>query len=106
MLQYALEQAPVEQRIAQQSAAQKLPLPPKIANAPQLAQGLEFYYHAFMDLHTCRSSGMDIGPVAWRDIDAYAIRFDLHDEQAEDLFAHIRAMDNAYLAWARKPAKK
>jgi hypothetical protein len=40
-----------------------LPLPGKIANAPDLEFGLEIFLAAFHDLESERVVGMDIGPI-------------------------------------------
>ena len=100
-----MTQGPVEQTIIRQCVTTGRALPTKIANAPELLPGLELYFVAFQDLHTCRSAGFDVGPIAWLDIDRYADQGGLDEDQRQDLHHHVRAMDNAYLAWARQQAK-
>lgn len=80
---------------------ERLPLPARIQNAPSLELGLELYYGAFLDLHTCRPLGLDEGPIRWIDIHDYADRLELSEDQRDDLHYHVRAMDNAYLDWRR-----
>jgi hypothetical protein len=104
-LLYTLEQGSVEQMIIQQCMREKLPLPDRIENAPQLTLGLELYYGAFFDLHTCRPLGMAEGAIRWMDIHDYCDRLELSLEQREDMHHHIRVMDNAYLEWRGKKAK-
>lgn len=76
----------------------KMPLPDKIANAPELFLGLELYYKAFLDLTTCRGQGYGTeGPIGWLVIKEYADAHGLSIEQRDDLFYHIQHMDAAYL---------
>jgi hypothetical protein len=77
--------------------AEGLPLPKRIANAPQLAQGLELYYEAFWELSSARAVGFGVGPIPWGVVDSYATRYAFDDEQREDLTYYVRAMDNAYI---------
>jgi hypothetical protein len=83
-----------------------MPLPEKIANAPELAPGLDLFYVAFLELATCRTSGWGEGPIPWTAIDRYAEANAFEGEQREDLFHHVRAMDQGYLAWARARESK
>lgn len=64
--------------------------------------GLELYYSAFFELHTCRSVGMSEQAISWLSIQNYCDRLKLSDEQREDMVYHIMNMDNAYLAWRLK----
>jgi hypothetical protein len=102
-----LEQAPVEQRIIQQCTREGLPLPKKIANAPQLGLGLELYYDAFLELNSCRASGWGLMPIPWSAIRDYAETFDLDEEQFEDLYYYVRVMDTEFMKWhATHPGTK
>jgi hypothetical protein len=83
-----------------------MPLPKAIANAPELWQGLELFYTAFMDLTTCRPLGMSEGPIPWTAIAEYCDRYDIADEQREDLFYFLREMDTAYLKARVEQSKK
>lgn len=74
-----------------------LPLPPKIANAPQLQMGLELYYDAFWELSTCRPTGWGLGPIPWHAMHEYAVAFGFDSEQRDWLFYLIRELDQAYL---------
>lgn len=96
-LLYTLEMGSVERRIVQESYARRQPLPPRIANAPQLAIGLELYYLAYMEISTCRSVGMTAGPIPWTSVQDYATAFDFDEEQTENLHVYVRAMDKAFL---------
>ena len=77
-----------------------LPLPQRIQNSPELEMGLDLFYSAFFDLHTCRPIGMGQGSIRWTDIDEYCNRLELVGDQREDMHYHIRVMDNAFLEWS------
>lgn len=106
-----MEQGATEKFIIQQCVQQKLPLPARIANAPELMLGSEFYFLAFLELTTCRNSAD--GVVSWLAIKAWADEYEISGEQREDLFHHVQAMDAAYMkhradklqAKARSPDK-
>jgi hypothetical protein len=74
-----------------------MPLPDKIKNAPALHMGLELYYHGFLDLNSCRSTGWSAGPIPWTAIGDYMDDLGLEDEDRQDFEYMIRAMDRAYL---------
>lgn len=95
-----------EARILKECYAWRRPVPDKIQNAPDLLMGLEFYFQAFIDLTTCRSSGWSPGPIPWGDIEAYAIALGLDEEEADTLHYHMSKMDNAYLARIEQKNKK
>jgi len=92
-----LEQGPTEQRIIKQCMRARKPFPKSIQNAPRLFMGLELYWDAFWDLSTCRPAGMGAGPIPWSVIRDYAVTFELDQDQEEELYHHIRVMDNAFL---------
>ena len=87
----------MEQRIIQQCLRSRRALPKKIENAPSLMMGLELYWDAFLDLSTCRPTGMGMGPIPWSAIRDYAVTFDFDEDQHEDLYHFIRVMDNAFI---------
>lgn len=95
-----MEQGPVEQKIILQAQRNRVALPDKIANAPELYSWLEWYYSAFLDLTSCRSNGFDEGSIPWTAIDAYARRYDITDEDEFYFFCGlIREVDSAYIKW-------
>ncbi len=73
------------------------PLPPAILNAPDLQDGNRFWYNAFLDLSTDRPCGFGEGPIPWSSIERYADRWELDEDDREELHQHMRAMDKAYL---------
>lgn len=102
-----MEQGPTEKFIIQQCVQQRLPLPEKIANAPELLLGLDFYYLAFMDLTSCRGTGyMTEGPISWLSIKQWADEHQVEGEQREDLFYHVQSLDAVYLDFKAKKLKK
>lgn len=72
------------------------PLPDRIANAPELYEGLQLYLQAFFDLDSERSHGMGITMIPWQSINYYAMAYEFTDDQKEDLMYFIRKMDVAH----------
>lgn len=110
---YELEQSKTEELILKQVMRDKLPMPKKIAEAPQLRFGLEIYYAAFMDLTMSRSTtGFGVGSIPWHVINEYAKVYEYDEEQREDLHFYLGRMDTAFQEHMEKknknsaPAKK
>lgn len=80
---------------------ERLPLPNKIQNAPELFLGLELYYGAYLDLYTCRT-GFGDGPISWQSVEEYAYYNEYTLEQKEDLHYFVNKMDEGYLKWSEK----
>lgn len=57
--------------------------------------GLELFFEAFMELHTCRG-GMNDGPIPWTAVDQYCTRHGFSDDLYEDVLYHVRAVDDAW----------
>lgn len=99
-----MKQGPTEKAIIEQAVRGRKKLPDAIANAPDLFPGIELYYVAFMDLSSSRTLGATEGPIAWSVIDYYCRSMQFSDEQKDDTFYYIGAMDKAYLEYrAKKP---
>lgn len=96
-----MEQGPVEQKIIKDCVRYGMPLPDKIANAPHLQLGLEFYYHAFINLNTERRFGQVEGPIPWSAIENYGMRRQLDEEELVDLHFYVSTMDSAYLEYRK-----
>lgn len=97
----------MEKKILEQCYRERLPIPDKIANAPDLYLGLDLYYSAFLDLSTCRSRGFgELGEIPWTATLRWAEVHELDEEQRDSLFHHIRAMDDVYLKFQAKKAKE
>ena len=103
---YALEQGPTERKIIEQSVRQRLPLPDRILNAPELGLGLELFYNAFNDLTPCRAIGFGEGPIPWLAIDDYCRRQGITGVQREDLLYHVQQLDTVYLEYRAKQVSK
>lgn len=95
-----------ERRILVQCLRERLPLPQKIQNAPELKLGLELYFGAFFDLNTCRPIGWSIAPIPWSSINDYARTFEFDELQTEDLFFYISHMDIAFINFHRSKTEK
>lgn len=83
-----------------------MPIPAKIANAPELLPGLEIYMAAFHDLESERIQGIDLGPIPRSAIVSYARELDMGEEDFEDLYHHVRSLDIFFLKWQAKKANK
>ena len=86
--------------VQKQVEDQQLPYerwPKFLKERPVLWPGLEIYYNAFMDLSTCRSVGMGVGPIPITAIYEYCDRQRFDEDICESLLVHTRAMDSAYL---------
>lgn len=88
----------IEGQLIKQAKATRQPIPARVANAPALLQGLEFYYTAFLELSTCRSQG----PIPWDKIVKYAEVHDLDQDDLQDMIFFLRSMDKVYLAHQKK----
>lgn len=78
-----------------------MPVPDRIANAPELDMGLGLYYQGFLDLTSCRQVGMGLGPISSLAVFDYCWRNDIAGEQLEDFLWLIPRLDAKYLEWAR-----
>lgn len=83
-----------------------LPLPTKIANAPELQMGLELYYDAFWELDTCRPAVFGLGRIPWLAVREYSVAFEFDTEQSDWLYHLIRVLDGVYLKHHAPKIKK
>lgn len=82
-------------------------MPEAIANAPELLEGLSFFYAAFWDVNTCRSLGFGAeGPIPWTAVRQWAEEHELEGDQRKDLFVYLEKMDGAYLKFVADRAAK
>jgi len=98
-----LELGPIEQNIAKQAMRAGLPIPERIANAPELKEGLQLYLQAFFDLDSERSHALAPTAIPFTSVATYARAFSFDEEQTEDLLFFIRRMDTEHL---KRLAKK
>lgn len=71
--------------------------PDKFNESPDLRYGLELYYNAWFELDTERSHGSGWTFIPWSSVVRYIEFYELNEDQAERMFAHIKAMDNAHI---------
>ena len=81
-------------------------LPDWYLNSPELKSGDTFYLKAFRDLGTCRSIGMDLGPIPWFHMVHYAELNELEYDITLAFVEIIRVMDDAYLNWIGEQREK
>jgi hypothetical protein len=96
-LLYWIEQGPVQQSVSNSSKRLRGKVPDKFLNEPEVRFGLELYYDAFWELDRDRSHGSGYTHIPWSSIIRYIEVYDLDEDQAERLQAHLKAMDNAYI---------
>jgi hypothetical protein len=92
----------VEQRMIRECYLRKRELPDRIKNAPDLFMGLELTFNAFLELNTTRNTGWSAGPIPSWCIAELADRFDLEEEESEDLHYLIRLMDQEFLKYVNR----
>jgi hypothetical protein len=93
---------PIEKRILADSERNKMPVPKRIQEAPDLVRGLELYYTGFCELVDSRTIGMAPGPIPWYAVQQYCAMNDLTEEQTFRMHHHIRKMDAAFLEFKTK----
>lgn len=79
--------------------------PPALKRKPVIF-GLEWIWEAFWRLSTCRSFGMDLGPIPWSDIYQYASHMGLDRDMKEYFGFCIMSMDKDFLDWKEKHKPK
>lgn len=84
---------------------QNLPIPEKLANAPRLTPGLEFYYSAFLNLSSERQVGFSEGRIPWSKVKDYCDRLKMSLDDFERTWAIIAHMDAAYLKYRGEKSK-
>ena len=77
------------------------PLPEPIQNAPEIPLGLGMFYAAFQELSSERTEG----PIPGTAIRSYCRDEEITGELADDLFYHVRNLDNALLEFRAKKAE-
>ena len=102
---FSLEQGPHVEAIVEMSMRQGTPLPKKIANAPELLYGLEFYMTAFYRLSSGRNSGWGVGKISWLQVEEYCDRMEVYGSQRDIMHYHIQNLDQVYLEFQAKKEK-
>ena len=83
-----------------------LKLPDWYQNCPEVTEIDEFFLRAFWDLSTCRSVGMSVGPIPWRDMSEYARVEGLDPDVRAAFIQVLRQLDVKYLDWHRAQEEK
>lgn len=95
-----------DKRDVKLAKVQKLPIPDRIVNRPRLSPGLEFYYHAYIDLATCRG-GMGDGFIPWNILEEWCDRNHIFDIAERTRIKEIvRAMDLEYIKYREAETAK
>lgn len=68
-------------------------------NPPEIEPDGAWILRAFWDLSSERPIGFSLGPIPWSSVVRYGARAGLDREASDVLWAHVRALDSAYLAW-------
>ena len=98
-----MDQGQNEEWIAEQCYRQKLDLPEKILNAPELRLGLEMYWDAYGDLSSDRPASFGgVLPIPYMRIVEYARMQEFSTDQTEDILYLVRKMDDAFRKWHEK----
>lgn len=103
MLEYESKLAPHEQVIIRNCLRANKPLPAKIANAPIIEEGTEFYYIAYLDLSTTRH--YELGPIPFNQVALYGNIYGLEVDEIDFLWQVIRDVDSWALAEVIKEIK-
>lgn len=74
-----------------------MPLPKWLQEKPEIPFGLSYYYRAFVDLGTCRQSGLSEGRISWLAVNEYANRHRLTDPEFDELWEIVSRLDTVYI---------
>lgn len=81
-------------------------LPPAIANAPTLDDGLEIFYAAFLELESTRQIGMAMGPIPRWAITIYCSEYGFDADLRQDMYDLVGLLDRTYMEHANKESKR
>ena len=82
-------------------------IPETVADKPEVRTDLIFYWEAYLDLSQDRTIGFSLGPIPWRAINDWAIRYSITDpEEFQILKELIWKIDTAYLKYQEDNRKK
>lgn len=95
-----------EERIVLQATQDNMPIPDRILNAPDLAQGNDLFLDGFLELDTCRQIGMGKGPIPFLAIVQYCSFFGFDEDLAQEFNLVIRMVDNQLMSYEAEQAEK
>lgn len=73
-------------------------VPPQFEDPPTALEGQDFFLKIWYELNSCRQLGMGApGSIPWTAINDWCHINRIDDDQREDVFYMVRALDNAYL---------
>lgn len=100
----------VPDSIVNQAISRNLPIPDKtikdLTDSPEVRIDLQFFFNAFMELNTCRSIGMNEGPIPWTAMITYCEVLEIDRDERERFIYLVRKMDEAYLSYRADEMKK
>lgn len=86
---------------------QNMPIPDKIANAPELQPGLQLYLDCFNDLNHSRFNAPGyVGHIHYNLVDLWCENNGVWGEQKQDVIEIIAKMDRVYVDWQLAAMKK
>lgn len=97
---------PIEKDLAIKTRREGEPLPERIAKAPRLYMGLEFYLDAFHDLDGERNHAFGYQRIPRSHIVDYAVEKGLSREGMADLIFLIRRIDEAHIERLKELEKR
>lgn len=69
---------------------------PALDNRPSIT-GFEWLWEAFLELNTCRETGMGIGSIPWTASQNYAEALRMNDEEAWLMHKVVRHLDGLFV---------
>lgn len=82
-----------------------MPVPDRIANAPELFLGLALFYLGFLALTSTRQLGLAQGPIPYMAMMDYCLAHGIEGEQQEDFIWLVARLDLKYLEWSARRGK-
>ena len=101
-----MEQGKSDEKIREQAKLTGAKRPDRIANKPEVINGLEMYWKAFTDLMADRELGMGEGPIRWTAISDWAARRGINGDDFERLVFLLREMDSVYMEHRNRQSKR
>ena len=95
-----------ESKIVEQAVQDNMPIPDRILNAPELADGNDLFLDGFYELDTCRQIGLAKGQIPFLAIVQYCAFYNFDDDLAEEFSLVIRSVDNLILNYEAEQAEK
>jgi hypothetical protein len=105
-LLFSVEQGQVAERIIRRCIAERRPIPPTFADAPELVFGLEFFLKAFNDLTDERPRGFGHYPIPRSAIVQWCRDEAVDDpDLRDDIIFLVRELDRTWIEYAVQKEK-